>query len=114
MQEKLAELKIENKKLLEEHQTDQKELAALSENFDASIQDRDRVIKHKTGQISDLVLEKKKLEAALHEEQTMAKHNWDSLNQESSQEIRKLDAQLKDLKEELDKYETYKTQKEAH
>ena len=110
----LAELKIELDKLRREYQHTKQELALMQENTDASIQDRDRVIKHKTDQIQELVQDKRSLEETLDEEQQHWSRNLEEVHRVSEEEFAKKDSEIKALREELEKYEQYKALKEEH
>jgi chromosome segregation ATPase len=110
----LAELKMELDKVRKDHQRDKEELDSLAESTEASIHDRDLVIKYSKEQYSECVQDKRNLEAALDEEQQIAREHMETLERVSSEELAKKDVEIKELREELDKYEKYKELKEQH
>jgi len=101
----LEQLRNENTKL-------KKEKEDITTAMDANIEDRERVINHKTAQIQELLQEKMELEQALGDAQEVAQQEFERIERQASDELNAKDRQVTSLKDKLAELQEFRIRKD--
>lgn len=87
----------ELKELRDSDKVMKEQCITLQEDMDAHIEDRERVISHKTTQIQQLLQRQVDLQDELAREQEQGQAKYEKLQKESDEEIEKLEKKVKEL-----------------
>ncbi|GMH80190.1 hypothetical protein TL16_g08439 [Triparma laevis f. inornata] len=117
----LEELRHEVKTLRQKNMNLKMQLEEMEKMMDANIEDRERVISQRNGQIVDLKREKEELEAALYGEKEERGNDASERNAKFKEEKAILEATITELRQKLDQLDEFRSkratwidQEEAH
>ncbi|GMH79768.1 hypothetical protein TrST_g5363 [Triparma strigata] len=109
----LEDLRHEVKTLRQKNMNLKMQLEEMEKMMDANIEDRERVISQRNGQIADLKREKEDLEATLYEEKEKNVNDLNERNAKFKEEKSLMEGTVTELRQKLDQLDDFKSKREA-